>query len=139
VSRSFRFHHWLLLVIVAIGGFLLLMPTKVQPVAWTPSPAPSLTEGLYADNQRLKGMERVGAADIDGPEALLLEDDALITGLHDGRVIRTSLDGKVTKMLTLPIPVAGRWAWHAIRTDCWSSPTRSKACCRWTRRAAWWR
>jgi sugar lactone lactonase YvrE len=100
VSRSFRFHHWLLLVIVAIGGFLLLMPTKVQPVAWTPSPAPSLTKGLYADNQRLKGMERVGAADIDGPEALLLEDDALITGLHDGRVIRTSLDGKVTKMLT---------------------------------------
>jgi sugar lactone lactonase YvrE len=100
VSRLIGFHHWVLLVIVALGGFLLLMPTKVQPVAWAPSPAPSLTEGLYADNQRLKGMERVGAADIDGPEALLLEDDALITGLHDGRVIRTSLDGKVTKILT---------------------------------------
>ena len=100
MSRSVRFHHGLLLLIIAIGGFLLLMPTKVQPVAWTPSPAPSLTEGLYADNQRLKGMERVGAADIDGPEALLLENDALITGLHDGRVIRTSLDGKVTKKLT---------------------------------------
>jgi sugar lactone lactonase YvrE len=88
-----------LLLIVAIGAFLLLMPTKVRPVAWTPPPAPSLTSGVYADNQRLKGMERVGAADIDGPEALLLESDALITGLHDGRVIRTSLDGKVTKVL----------------------------------------
>lgn len=99
MSRSIRVHHWVLLLIVAIGGFLLLMPTKVQPVAWTPAPAPSLTEGLYADNQRLKAVERVGAADIDGPEALLLENDALITGLHDGRVISTSLDGKVIKKL----------------------------------------
>jgi sugar lactone lactonase YvrE len=99
VSRSIRFHHWMLLLIVAVGGFLLLMPTKVQPVAWTPAPAPSLTEGLFADNQRLKGMQRVGATDIDGPEALLLESETLITGLHDGRIIQTSLDGKVTKKL----------------------------------------
>lgn len=99
MSRRIRFHHCLLLVIIAIGAFLLLMPTKVQPVAWTPQPAPSLSSGVYADNQRLKGAERVGAANIDGPEALLLEGDALITGLHDGRLIRTSLDGKVTKVL----------------------------------------
>ncbi|RON51472.1 gluconolactonase [Pseudomonas frederiksbergensis] len=90
----------LLLLIVAIAAFLLLMPNKVQPVAWTPPPAPSLTSGVYAENQRLKDVERVGASDIDGPEALLLENDALITGLHDGRVIRSSLDGKVTKVLT---------------------------------------
>jgi sugar lactone lactonase YvrE len=81
-------------------AFLLLMPTKVQPVAWKPAPAPSLASGVYADNQKLKSLERVGAADIDGPEALLLEDNQLITGLHDGRVIRTSLDGKDTKVLT---------------------------------------
>ncbi|MEO8642176.1 SMP-30/gluconolactonase/LRE family protein [Pseudomonas sp.] len=99
MSRTVKFRHVVLLVIVAIGAFLLLMPTKVQPVAWTPPPAPSLTSGIYADNQRLKGVERVGATDIDGPEALLLEEDVLITGLHDGRLIRTSLDGKVTKVL----------------------------------------
>lgn len=68
-------------------------------MAWTPPPAPSLTSGVYADNQRLKGVERVGPADIEGPEALLLEDNVLITGLHDGRLIRTSLDGKDTKVL----------------------------------------
>ncbi|MGE8148068.1 SMP-30/gluconolactonase/LRE family protein [Pseudomonas frederiksbergensis] len=90
----------LLLLIIAIAAFLLLMPNKVQPVAWTPPPAPSLASGVYAENQRLKDVERVGASDIDGPEALLLENDALITGLHDGRVIRSSLDGKVTKVLT---------------------------------------
>ena len=99
MSRTVAFRRVVLLVIVVIAAFLLLMPTKVQPVAWTPPPAPSLTSGPYADNQRLKGVERVGAEDIDGPEALLLEDNVLITGLHDGRLIRTSLDGKVTKVL----------------------------------------
>nr|WP_178131275.1 SMP-30/gluconolactonase/LRE family protein [Pseudomonas sp. C1C7] len=89
----------MLLLIVVIGGFLLLMPTKVRPVAWTPPPAPSLTGGVYAENQRLKGVKPVGAVDIDGPEALLLEDDMLLTGLHDGRVLRTSLDGKTRTVL----------------------------------------
>lgn len=97
MRTAFRF---LLLLIVATAAFLLLMPSKVEPVAWTPTPAPSLTSGVYADNQRLKDVERVGASDIDGPEAFLLENDLLITGLHDGRVIRSSLDGKVTKVLT---------------------------------------
>lgn len=92
-------HRVVLLSIVAIAAFLLLMPTKVQPVAWNPPSAPSLTSGPYADNQRLKEVERVGAEDIDGPEALLLEEDFLITGLHDGRVIRTRIDGKVTQVL----------------------------------------
>jgi len=90
----------LLLLVILIIAFLLLMPTKVQPVAWKPPPAPSLSEGLYAENQRLKAVEQVGPGDIDGPEALLLESDFLITGLHDGRLIRTSLDGKTRKVLS---------------------------------------
>ncbi|MBT9263496.1 MULTISPECIES: SMP-30/gluconolactonase/LRE family protein [Pseudomonas] len=90
----------LLLLVILIIAFLLLMPTKVQPVAWKPPPAPSLSEGLYAENQRLKAVEQVGPGDIDGPEALLLEGDFLITGLHDGRLIRTSLDGKTRKVLS---------------------------------------
>ncbi|WP_219097238.1 SMP-30/gluconolactonase/LRE family protein [Pseudomonas sp. UMAB-40] len=99
MRSTLRFRHLLWLLIIVLGAFLLLFPTKVRPVAWTPPPAPSLTSGVYADNQRLKGVERVGPADIEGPEALLLEDNVLITGLHDGRLIRTSLDGKDTKVL----------------------------------------
>lgn len=87
------------LLIVVVIAFLLLMPTHVEPVAWKPSPAPSLSEGVYADNQRLKAVEQVGPSDIEGPEALLLESDFLITGLHDGRLIRTSLDGTQRKVL----------------------------------------
>ncbi|MCF4997925.1 SMP-30/gluconolactonase/LRE family protein [Pseudomonas syringae] len=94
-----RLGNLLLLLIIVVIAFLLLMPTRVKPIAWTPQPAPSLTEGIYADNQRLKGAARIGASDIEGPEALLLEDDFLITGLHDGRLIRTSLDGQQRKVL----------------------------------------
>jgi hypothetical protein len=97
--RRFKIHRLVLLLIVAIGAFLLLAPTQVQPVAWTPQPAPSLSSGPYAENQALKAVERVGADAIDGPEALLLEGNQLITGLHDGRVIQTSLDGTTLKVL----------------------------------------
>ncbi|MDR6917238.1 sugar lactone lactonase YvrE [Pseudomonas sp. 3296] len=99
MRRLIKFRHLVLLLLIALCAFLLLFPTKVRPVAWNPPPAPSLTSGDYADNERLKGVERVGPADIEGPEALLLESDTLITGLHDGRLIRTSLDGKQTKVL----------------------------------------
>jgi sugar lactone lactonase YvrE len=87
-------------LVILVIAFLLLMPTKVQPVAWKPPAAPSLSEGPYAENQRLKAAKQVGPSDTDGPEALLLEGDFLITGLHDGRLIRTSLDGKERKVLT---------------------------------------
>lgn len=90
----------LLLLVVLVIAFLLLMPTRVQPVAWKPPAAPSLSEGIYAENQRLNAVEQIGPGDIDGPEALLLEGDFLITGLHDGRLIRTSLDGKTRQVLS---------------------------------------
>ncbi|WP_166222879.1 SMP-30/gluconolactonase/LRE family protein [Pseudomonas atagonensis] len=94
-----RWRRLVLLLIIAVIAFLLLMPTKVKPVAWTPAPAPSLAEGIYAENQKLKGVTRVGPEGIEGPEALLLEDEFLISGLHDGRLIRTSLDGKTRNVL----------------------------------------
>lgn len=88
----------LLLVLIVIG-FLLLMPTRIEPVAWKPQPASSLVEGIYAENQKLKAAAKIGPSDIEGPEALLLEEDYLITGLHDGRLIRSSLDGSQRKVL----------------------------------------
>ncbi|MNF41252.1 Strictosidine synthase [compost metagenome] len=100
VSRGVSVSGFLIVLLVLVGLFLLLAPTQVQPVAWKPQPAPSLQSGVFAENRILKGVEHIGAANINGPEALLLEDDFLITGLHDGRVIRTSLDGKTLTVLT---------------------------------------
>ena len=94
-----KLRYVLCLLIALVIAFLLLLPTKVEPVAWTPPPAPSLKDGIYADNQRLKAVAKVGPSDIEGPEALLLEDEFLITGLHDGQLIRSSLDGTQRKVL----------------------------------------
>ena len=88
-----KLRHLLFVLVLAVVAFLLLMPTRVQPVNWAPPKAPSMTEGPYAANQRLKGVQKIGAQDIAGPEALLLDAQGfLISGLHDGRIIRTAPD-----------------------------------------------
>ncbi|MGC5702726.1 SMP-30/gluconolactonase/LRE family protein [Pseudomonas sp. NFXW11] len=97
--RRFSAGRIVLLLVLAILAYLLLAPTQVAPVAWNPPPAPSLSQGPFAENQKLKAVQAVGARDIPGPEALLLENGQLLTGLHDGRVIQTSLDGSSLKVL----------------------------------------
>lgn len=97
--RRIKFRHLGLAVIVALAAFLLLAPTRLQPVAWTPPPAPSLKTGVYAENQKLKAVRPAGAANIEGPESLLQEDGFLITGLHDGRVVRSKIDGSAMQVL----------------------------------------
>ena len=38
----------LLILLLAAIGYLLLWPTKVDPVAWQPQPMPSLEIGIFA-------------------------------------------------------------------------------------------
>ena len=100
-ARPRKVHHVALLILIAIVAFLLLMPTRVQPVNWSPPKAPSMKDGPYAENQRLKAVKRTGAQDIAGPEALLLDGKGfLITGLHDGRIIRTAPESHILEELT---------------------------------------
>ena len=50
----------LLLVLVGIAGlYLLFWPVPIDPLAWTPPEAPSLT-GVYAPNSLLAPVERLG-------------------------------------------------------------------------------
>lgn len=99
-TRPRKVRHLLLVILIAVIAFLLLMPTKVQPVNWSPPKAPSMKDGPYAQNQRLKNVQRIGAQGIAGPEALLLDTQGfLITGLHDGRIIRTSPDSQALEVL----------------------------------------
>ncbi|KAA0945521.1 MULTISPECIES: SMP-30/gluconolactonase/LRE family protein [unclassified Pseudomonas] len=99
-TRSRKVRHLLLLILIVVVAFLLLMPTKVQPVNWSPPKAPSMKDGPFAENQRLKDVQRIGAQEIAGPEALLVDAQGfLITGLHDGRIIRTSPESKTLEVL----------------------------------------
>lgn len=92
--------HLLFVLALAVITFLLLMPTQVQPVNWSPPTAPSMKEGTYAENQRLKAVQKIGAQDIQGPEALVLDAQGfLISGLHDGRIIRTAPDSHTLEVL----------------------------------------
>ena len=91
---------FLLAVPVVILGWLTLAPTTVEPVSWQPPEAPSQKSGVFKSNDDLRNIQRIGDLDIRGPEALLLDDEGfLITGLEDGRIIRTSLDGNSLKVI----------------------------------------
>lgn len=74
-------------------AYLLAWPVPIEPVAWTPPPAPALT-GPYAANERLKGVERLAVGVGVGPEALALDArQRIYTGYADGRVMRFEPDG----------------------------------------------
>lgn len=80
---------WLLVgIALALAGWLLFWPVPIEPVAWQ-APAPPPREGVLAPNDRLRGVERVGAPDVSRPEAVAFDAEGrVVTGLADGRVVR---------------------------------------------------
>ena len=85
-----------------LAGFLayaLAWPTNLEPVAWTPPPAPPMT-GTYAPNDALKGIERLAAGAGAGPEAVFVDAaNRVYTGFADGRVVRLAGDGKLEEVV----------------------------------------
>lgn len=87
------------LLVAAALGYVLAWPTGLEPVAWTPPPAPAL-EGPYAYNEKLKGIERLVPGAGAGPEAIYADARGRIyTGYADGRVVRLSEDGTTLEEL----------------------------------------
>jgi sugar lactone lactonase YvrE len=81
------------LLLAGFVGYLLLWPTGMEPVAWTPPPAP-LAEGPYAYNEKLKGIQRIAEGIGAGPEAVNVDAvGRLYTGYADGRVVMFSRNG----------------------------------------------
>ncbi|HET6861723.1 MAG TPA: SMP-30/gluconolactonase/LRE family protein, partial [Pyrinomonadaceae bacterium] len=83
-----------LLLIVAVGlVYLLVAPVPINPAAWTPPIAPTLT-GQYQQNNRLASTERLPLGDGHGPEDVALDADSKIyAGFDDGRIIQLQADG----------------------------------------------
>lgn len=82
-----------LVVVAALALYLLAWPTGMDPVAWTPPPAPPL-EGPYAYNEKLKGIQKLAADVGKGPEAVNVDAIGRVyTGYADGRVMVLSANG----------------------------------------------
>lgn len=87
----------LLIGLVTITGallaYLLLWPVPIDPVAWTPPEAPSMT-GLYEPNRFLSSVERLGEGTGVGPEDAAIDKKGQIyAGMEDGRIVRFQPDG----------------------------------------------
>ncbi len=78
--------------IVAVGIVFLLLPSPIDPVAYTP-PTPPPMEGPLAANDDLRQAE-ILAPDLIGPEDVAVDATGRIYGGGvDGRIVRITLDG----------------------------------------------
>lgn len=83
----------LLVLLIPVAVYLLTWPVEIEPVAWTPPPAPPL-EGVYAPNTYLDEVERILDGQFTGPEDVTMDADGrLYTGVADGRILRFNVDG----------------------------------------------
>ncbi len=106
--------YWAGAAISVVAVYLLIAPTAIDPVSWTPPVAPSLVEGEFKENSRLAAIERFGKGlELHGPEAVIADSQQrILTGLQDGRIVRLSADGKSLETL---VNTGGRplgLAWH---------------------------
>ncbi len=73
--------------------YLLFYPVGIDAAAWTPPPAPKL-EGVYASNQALASVARLGAEVIVGSEDVAIGPDGrLYAGAKDGVIYRMPVEG----------------------------------------------
>ncbi len=79
---------FLLVLLVAAAGYLLLWPVEITPQAWTPIAAP-VPEGVLAPNEKLMKAKRIVRESGEGGEAIALDSRGYAyTGFIDGRVVR---------------------------------------------------
>jgi len=86
------------LLVAAALIYLLLAPTKIDPVAWQPPAAPSLT-GPYQQNSRLSSIQRLSLGEGREPEDVALDNAGRIYGgFNDGRIMQLQADGSQPRL-----------------------------------------
>ncbi len=80
-------------LLLVIAAYLAFWPVPIDPVAWQAPPAPAL-KGVYAPNDRLAKVERIGEGDGIGPEDVDVDSQGRIYGAYlDGRILRFDTHG----------------------------------------------
>jgi len=90
-------YFWLALIIlfVAVGLYLSLWPTPIDPVAYDPPEIPSMT-GVFEPNELLRHANSLGAGELAGPEDIAVDEKGRVyTGTAQGLIRRITLDGEV--------------------------------------------
>ncbi|MDQ1446764.1 MAG: hypothetical protein QOI20_3228 [Acidimicrobiaceae bacterium] len=82
----------LLVIIVLLIAYLVAWPVPINPVAWSPPPAPELT-GIYAQNSELSQIERLHVDSFAPEDVAIDSQDRIYTGAEDGRIFRFQSDG----------------------------------------------
>jgi sugar lactone lactonase YvrE len=87
----------LLLLIVVLTGlillYLLLWPVPINPQAWTPPTAPTLT-GTFQQNNALASVERISLGEGHAPEDVAIDaENRVYAGMDDGRIVRVKIEG----------------------------------------------
>lgn len=90
----------LLILLLAAIGYLLLWPTKVDPVAWQPQPMPSLETGIFASNNKLADIQSIAKVGLHGPEYVQIADGHLYAGYASGEIMRFDLGGQQGQLIT---------------------------------------
>ena len=85
-------------ILVAALAYLLFAPVPINPGAWTPPVAPTLT-GQYQQNTRLAPVQKLPLGDGHKPEDVALDADGKIyAGFEDGRIIVLQPDGTAPRV-----------------------------------------
>jgi sugar lactone lactonase YvrE len=73
--------------------YFLVYPVKIEPIAWTPPPSPSIKEGIYQQNSKLDQILRLNVGEAPEDVAIDTLNQKIYGGLEDGKIIRANLDG----------------------------------------------
>ncbi len=83
----------LCVVFMVLALYIFAMPVPVDPVAWQAPPNPGY-EGVFAVNQRLKGIEELPIGDTYGPEDVAVDSlGRVYAATHNGTIVRLQPDG----------------------------------------------
>ncbi|MCC6153352.1 MAG: SMP-30/gluconolactonase/LRE family protein [Candidatus Hydrogenedentes bacterium] len=91
MKRAYRILFAVLFAIGLIVAWLVFGSSEIDPIAWTPQPAPPLT-GQYAQNSLLS-LKLYTTEGLIGPEDIARDAEGrYYTGVADGRIVRFTTD-----------------------------------------------
>ncbi|QRY78873.1 SMP-30/gluconolactonase/LRE family protein [Pseudomonas sp. PDNC002] len=117
-----KFLGLVVLLAAALAVYLALTPSPIDPLAWTPPKAPTLT-GVMEPNDTLMKAELLAQGQIVGPEDTAVDSQGRVfAGLDDGRIVRIGADGKAETFVETggrPLGLAFDKAGNLIVADAW--------------------